>query len=160
MPLSLLGASRALINPEPVGLAASINVSKQELRDQVNDIELLSERLEAQRKELDEERASVEKRIEDLKEQERASTQALTGGSMSDEQTRLLKMYGGMPPDDAASLLDKMPDETVATILLQMRDRQAAQIMGALDKDKAAEIGKLLWSGGEAAPESQLAAAP
>jgi flagellar motility protein MotE (MotC chaperone) len=162
---------RALINPEPVGLASSINVSKQELRGQANDIEVLSERLEAQRKELDEERASIEERLEDLKKQGRTAAEKraealrntkLKGLAepMSDEQARLVKMYGSMPPDDAAALLDKMPDEMVAAILLQMRNRQAAQVMGELDKDKAAEVVKLLWSVGEAAPVAELAAAP
>jgi flagellar motility protein MotE (MotC chaperone) len=69
-------------------------------------------------------------------------------------------MYASMPPDDAAALLDRMPSETVATMLLKMRDRQAAQIMGELDKGKAAEVGKLLWTGGEDSPASQPAATP
>ncbi len=156
-------AKGTLITPEPVGLAASINESKQELRDQAKGIELLNERLEAQRRELDEQRAAVERRIEDLVDEEkklaakRSEELGLEPGAMSEEQTRLIKMYGSMSPDDAAALLDRMPDETVATMLLQMRDRQAAQIMGALDKGKAVEVGKLLWTGGEESPASQPA---
>jgi flagellar motility protein MotE (MotC chaperone) len=118
---------------------------------------VLSERLEAQRKELDEERAAVEKRIEVLSDEEEKFAAGLEAGSISEEQAKLVKMYASMPPDDAAALLDRMPAETVAAMLLQMRDRQAAQIMGALDKGKAAEVGKLLWAGGEDSPASQPA---
>ena len=65
---------------------------------------------------------------------------------MGEKQARLVKMYESMPPDDAAALLDDMSDETVARMLLRMRDRQAAQIMGALDKDKASKVARLLWA--------------
>ncbi len=139
-----------LIATEPVGLAAAISASKQELREQSQDIKLLNERLKAQREELGEQTALLEDRIEDLRAEEKKLDAWRTGGlgpgAMSGKQARLVKMYGSMAPDDAAALLDDMSDETVARMLLRMRDRQAAQIMGALDKDKASKVARLLWA--------------
>ena len=57
---------------------------------------------------------------------------------------KLVKMYEGMPPEEAASILQSLPNPVVAQLLLRMRSRQATRIMGSLSADKAAEISKLL----------------
>lgn len=132
---------------EPVGLAATIQEKKQELREETKDLEQLSERLQAQRKELDKDRILLERRIRELRAGQAAvpgSERRLGRAAMSEEMLQLIKMYESMPPEDAADVLDNMPDQTVAEILLQIRSRQAAQIMGSLDKNKAVQVSRLL----------------
>jgi flagellar motility protein MotE (MotC chaperone) len=148
----------AMIPIEPLELAASIRDSKKTLREQSQEIDLRNERLAAQQKELDAQRTMLEQRIKEFRAEakglsaEKETASRLTREpkseseqtAISGEMLQLVKMYENMPPDDAAEVLEKMPDQTVAQVLLQMRGRQAAQIMGALDKDKATVVGKLL----------------
>lgn len=159
-----------MIPIEPIELAVSVREKKEKLQEQSRDIDLRNERLAAQQKELDAQRAMLEQRIEELRaepkrlaaEKEAGSQPTLEPTVISGEMLQLVKMYESMPPDDAAAVLDKMPDQTVAQVLLQLRGRQAAQIMGALDKDKAAVVGKLLAAedGVKKLPKPEPVAAP
>jgi len=127
---------------EPVGLAASIQERRQELREETDGLRRLNARIESQRKEL-------EVLIEELRAGAPAaripgSEHGPESAALSKEMALLVRMYENMPPEQAAAVLDNMPGSTVAQILLQMRGRQAAQVMGALSADKAAEVSKLL----------------
>ena len=162
----------AMIAIKPIELAVSVRERKEKLREQSRDIDLRNERLAAQQMEMDAQRAVLEQRIEELRaepkrlaaEKEAEPQPALEPEPtvISGEMLQLVKMYESMPPDDAAAVLDKMPDQTVAQVLLQMRGRQAAQIMGALDKDKATVVGKLLSAedGIKKLPKPEPVAAP
>ncbi len=131
---------------EPVGLAASIWDWRGELQEREEGLQKLSSKLESQRKELEADRADIERRLEKLKAEFQLSG-AGRAGALSEEMALLVKMYENMPPEDAAAVLDNLPDSTVAQLLLQMRGRQAAQIMGELETNKAAEVSKLLVIG-------------
>ncbi len=127
---------------EPVGLAASIQERRQELREETDGLSRLNARIESQRKEL-------EALIKELRAGASAaripgSEHGPESAALSKEMALLVRMYENMPPEQAAAVLDNMPGSTVAQILLQMRGRQAAQVMGALSADKAAEVSKLL----------------
>ena len=127
---------------EPVGLAASIQEHRQELREETDGLRRLNARIESQRKEL-------EALIKELRAGASAaripgSEHGPESAALSKEMALLVRMYENMPPEQAAAVLDNMPGSTVAQILLQMRGRQAAQVMGALSADKAAEVSKLL----------------
>lgn len=124
---------------DPVGLAAAIQEKQDELREETEDLKQLNAKIQAQRKEVEEQQALLERRIGELKAETEAERSAT-----SREMQQLVKMYEGMAPEDAAGVLDNMPDPTVARVLLQMRSRQAAQIMGSMNRDKAAEVSKLL----------------
>jgi len=131
---------------EPVGLAASIQERRQELREETDGLSRLNARIESQRKELE---VLIEQRLEELRAGASAARIPGSGhgpesAALSKEMALLVRMYENMPPEQAAAVLDNMPESTVAQILLQMRGRQAAQVMGALNADKAAEVSKLL----------------
>jgi len=143
-----------MVAVEPLELAVSVQESKEKLEEQSRDMDLKGERLAAQQKELDAQRALLEQKMEELKVEGKKQAAAREAASVPEsgaelvpitgEMLQLVKMYESMPPDDAAAVLDKMPDQTVAQVLLQLRSRNAAQIMGELDEEKAAAVSKLL----------------
>jgi flagellar motility protein MotE (MotC chaperone) len=167
-------AERPVIAVEPIELAASVKQRKETLQQQEQEISIRSERLAAQQKELDAQRAMLEQRIEEFRDDAKTTTAERAAGHkplsepepepipITEEMLQLVKMYENMAPDDAAAVLEKMPDETVAQVLLQMRGRQAAQIMGELDEVKATEVGKLLAArdGIKKLPKPEPVAAP
>lgn len=122
---------------EPTGLATSILKRNEELKKEAERLRELAARLAMQRRELEGDRTLIEKRLETLKPE---LAQSLTSKQMA----KLVKMYEGMEPEQAAAILESLPDPTVAQILLRMRERQAAPIMGSLSAGKAAGISKLL----------------
>jgi flagellar motility protein MotE (MotC chaperone) len=57
---------------------------------------------------------------------------------------RLVKMYAGMKPKDAAKIVDKMNLEVAQEIFLRMREASASQILAFVDSEKAAKISERL----------------
>jgi flagellar motility protein MotE (MotC chaperone) len=140
---------------EPIGLAASIQEKQRRLRDEKDDMTDMTQRLEIARKELEEQRAMLERRIETLKAEAEAEAEKTAPEPpaseeprvASEEMLKLIKMYENMPPEDAAEVLENLDDPMVAQMLLQMRNRQAARIMESMDRIKAAEVSRLLSEG-------------
>jgi len=57
---------------------------------------------------------------------------------------RLARMYEGMRPREAASVLEKLERSLAVRVLSEVRDRQAAKILGAMSPATAAELTQLL----------------
>ncbi|MCP4673017.1 MAG: hypothetical protein GY857_17130, partial [Desulfobacula sp.] len=57
---------------------------------------------------------------------------------------RLVKMYAGMKPKNAALIVDKMNLEVAQEIFLRMREASAADILSFVDSAKAAKISERL----------------
>ncbi|SDT85895.1 MotE family protein [Desulfobacula phenolica] len=57
---------------------------------------------------------------------------------------RLVKMYAGMKPKNAAQIVDKMNLEVAQEIFLRMREASASQILTFVDSEKAAKISERL----------------
>jgi len=57
---------------------------------------------------------------------------------------RLVKMYAGMKPKNAAQIVDKMNLEVAQEIFLRMREASASQILSFVDSEKAAKISERL----------------
>jgi len=57
---------------------------------------------------------------------------------------RLVKMYAGMKPKNAALIVDKMNLEVAQEIFLRMREASASQILSFVDSEKAAKISERL----------------
>ena len=55
-------------------------------------------------------------------------------------QVRLAKIYGGMPPEEAAARLQKMDDDLAVVLLRNMKDKATGAILGQLSVEKAAQI--------------------
>jgi flagellar motility protein MotE (MotC chaperone) len=57
-----------------------------------------------------------------------------------DEIRRLTRLYEGMRPKEAATVLAQLDPELLTTILVTMRERQAAKILALLPAQKAADV--------------------
>lgn len=57
---------------------------------------------------------------------------------------RLVKMYAGMKPKNAASIVDQMNLEVAQEIFLRMREASASEILSYVDSGKAAKISERL----------------
>lgn len=57
---------------------------------------------------------------------------------------RLVKMYAGMKPKDAAAIVNQMSMETAQEIFNRMREASASQILSFVDSEKAAKISERL----------------
>lgn len=56
---------------------------------------------------------------------------------------RLARMYEGMRPKEAASIMEKLERPFAVQVLSEIRDRQAAKILGAMNPATAAELARL-----------------
>jgi hypothetical protein len=66
---------------------------------------------------------------------------------------RLARLYEGMRPKEAATVLEKLDRSLAAGVLSEIKDRQAAKILGAMSPAVAAELTRFL--GQTAAGETQ-----
>jgi len=57
---------------------------------------------------------------------------------------RLARVYEGMRPKEAASIMEKLERPFAVQILSEIKDRQAAKILGAMNPATAAELARLL----------------
>lgn len=119
-------------------LDASIMEKERKLAEESERLQRLAARLEMQREEFRAERAVIEEKLKKLEAEPESSPE--------EELANLAKLYEGMPPDEAATILENLPNETVARIIPLMRRRPAAMIMESMDPGKAAEISSLLIS--------------
>ncbi len=55
-------------------------------------------------------------------------------------QVRLAKIYGGMPPEEAAARIQKMDNDLAVILLRHMKAKSTGAILGQLPAEKAAEI--------------------
>jgi flagellar motility protein MotE (MotC chaperone) len=62
--------------------------------------------------------------------------------AQSENFQRLAKIYELMPPEEAATRIEKLDDETAITLILAIKPRQAAKILANVNPEKAAIISK------------------
>ncbi len=60
------------------------------------------------------------------------------------KMNRLVKMYAGMKPKDAAQIVDEMTLDVAQEIFFRMRETSASQILSFVDSQKAAKISERL----------------
>jgi flagellar motility protein MotE (MotC chaperone) len=113
--------------------------------------------IEQERKELDKFKEQIEEKIEsltalknqieeDLALLERKKTQKELEKEAEYEGKigRLVKMYAGMKPKNAAQIVDKMDLEVAQEIFIRMREASASEILAFVDSEKAAKISERL----------------
>ncbi|GMA99761.1 magnesium transporter MgtE [Pelosinus sp. IPA-1] len=61
--------------------------------------------------------------------------------------SKLARLYGGMKPDEAVVILNKLDDNTVLDILSKMEDEQVSKIMALLDPSRAANLTQAMLRG-------------
>jgi hypothetical protein len=65
---------------------------------------------------------------------------------------RLARVYEGMRPKEAASVLEKLDRALAARVLSEIRERQTAKILGVMSPQAAAELTRMLGQGKEEEP--------
>jgi len=127
------------------------------LEDKKNLIEKNRKELEQEKKELERYEEQIDEKLlalEKLKKQikgdmtqleEKKSQKELEKEAAYEAKLgRLVKMYAGMKPKNAAQIVDKMKLEVSQEIFLRMREASAAQILAFVDSEKAAKISERL----------------
>jgi flagellar motility protein MotE (MotC chaperone) len=120
-----------------------IEKSQKELAREKKELERYEEQidekllaLEALKKQINADMASLEQK----KTQQELEREAAYEAKIQ----RLVKMYAGMKPKNAALIVDKMTLEVAQEIFLRMREASAAQILAFVDSGKAAKISERL----------------
>ncbi|MCP3941213.1 MAG: hypothetical protein GY710_07000 [Desulfobacteraceae bacterium] len=91
--------------------------------------------------------ANLKKQINDdmaLLEEKKTRAQLQKEAVYEAKLARLVKMYAGMKPKNAALIVDQMTLDVAQEIFLRMREASAAQILAYVDSAKAAKISERL----------------
>jgi len=102
---------------------------EQQIDEKLASLEVMKEQIQKDLALLD------EKKSEKEQEQEAA---------YETKMNRLVKMYAGMKPKDAAQIVDEMTLEVAQEIFARMRETSASQILSFVDSQKAAKISERL----------------
>lgn len=109
---------------------------KKELELLEEQIDEKLENLKTLKKQIEADIALLDKKKTQDEQEKEAAYEAKIG--------RLVKMYAGMKPKNAAQIVDKMNLEVAQEIFLRMREASAAQILAFVDSGKAAKISERL----------------
>jgi len=85
------------------------------------------------------------KKIDDVELQKQAK---LKQQEEAKRISKLARLYGGMKPDEAVAILNKMDNDTVLVILNKMEDEQVSKIMALFDAGRAATLSQNMLRGG------------
>ena len=106
--------------------------------------------LQSYEEQIDEKLAALENLKTQIKEDMALLEQTKTQQELDKEAAyeakigRLVKMYAGMKPKNAALIVDKMKLDVAQEIFLRMREASASQILAFVDSEKAAKISERL----------------
>jgi len=100
-----------------------------ELKDQLDD---KLEKLSKLKKQIETDLANLNRKKTAAEQQKQAAFEA--------KMDRLVKMYSGMKPKNAAKIVNKLDLEVAKRIFSRMRETSAAQILAYVDSEKAAKI--------------------
>lgn len=116
-------------------LMEKIRLENELLAKKAEDLDEKERRLRVFSNELDEKterlarmRSAVEQMYQELVRQE------------EEAQTKIVKIYENMEPEDAALRLESMEEAVASHVIMSMNGRKAGQILGAMSPDKAARI--------------------
>ncbi len=113
-----------------------IDQEKKELERYEEQIDEKLAALETLKKQIKEDMALLEEKKTRKEVEKEAAYEAKIG--------RLVKMYAGMKPKNAALIVDKMTLDVAQEIFSRMREASAAQILAFVDSGKAAKISERL----------------
>lgn len=120
-------------------IAEQRKLLEQEKKELQRYEEQLDEKLAAlgvMKEQIQKDLALLEEKKSQKEQQEEAAYEA--------KLNRLVKMYSGMKPKDAAQIVDEMTLEVAREIFLRMRETSASQILSFVDSQKAAKISERL----------------
>ncbi|MBU0969779.1 MAG: hypothetical protein KKC20_03990 [Proteobacteria bacterium] len=120
-----------------------IEKSQKELAQEKKELERYEEQideklaaLEILKKQINDDMAQLNEKKTEKELEKEAAYEAKLG--------RLVKMYAGMKPKEAALIVDKITLDVAQEIFLRMREASASQILAYVDSEKAAKISERL----------------
>ncbi|PMP71397.1 MAG: hypothetical protein C0186_03825 [Thermodesulfovibrio aggregans] len=129
-----------------LGLAAGTLIGQQTSNKQTTSIEedrlkILQEDIAKKTEELKKLKSEIEAKI---KQQEELKAQLEK--SQQENYQKLAKIYEAMPPEEAASRIEKLDEDTAVALLLAIKPRQAGKILANINPEKAAILSKKIVS--------------
>ncbi len=113
--------------------------------------------MEREKKELEQYAAQVDEKLESLAtlrkqiqedmallDQKKSRKEMEADRKFEAKLAKLVKMYTGMKPKNAAAIINKMDLAVAQDIFLRMRGESASKILGFVDAEKAAKISEFL----------------
>ncbi|MFA5902521.1 MAG: hypothetical protein WC836_01195 [Desulfobacula sp.] len=113
--------------------------------------------IEQEKKDLDVFKEQIDEKIENLTvlkkqiesdlaliDQKKTQKEIQKDTEYEEKIVRLVKMYAGMKPKNAAQIVDKMDLEVAQEIFMRMREASASEILAFVDSEKAAKISERL----------------
>lgn len=128
------GPSWDFNNPEADQLIAELKIEKKSVEAREKQLNELAARLETERAELNQ----VTQSVHQLQAQFDSSVLRVKDEEVANLK-KLAKVYAGMSPEIAASVLAEMDDQAVVKILLYLKDSDTAAILEALAKKGQAQ---------------------
>ncbi|MFN2357290.1 MAG: MotE family protein [Desulfotignum sp.] len=113
-----------------------LDQEKKELQRYEEQIDEKLDSLEAMKEQIQKDLALLDEKKTEQELEEEAAYEA--------KMNRLVKMYAGMKPRDAAQIVNEMTLEVAREIFLRMRETSASQILAFVDSQKAAKISERL----------------
>ncbi|MBI1911758.1 MAG: hypothetical protein HYS21_07115 [Deltaproteobacteria bacterium] len=121
------------------GLIAALNRRQKELDAKEEELRVKEERLLVIKSDIDSRIAelnSIHGRIE-------AFTKKID--EVNDERVkRIVKIYGTMAPEEAATRIEKLDEDMAVLILSSLSEKKAAKILGLVELDKSVKLSKSL----------------
>jgi flagellar motility protein MotE (MotC chaperone) len=132
-------ASGASARPDVRSLLEALERRQVELDGREREIHSKEERLALYEKDVVAKVASLEEIEKRLSARATAATQAVDAAAES-----LAKIYGGMKPEAAAPILDRLDDPTVLTIFRRMKEKQVGEILPLMTRERAIALTQAL----------------
>lgn len=125
--------------PDVRALLDSLERRQAELDAREREIASKEERLALYEKDVIAKVVSLEEIEKRLSARATAATQAVDAAAES-----LAKIYGGMKPESAAPILDRLDDPTVLTIFRRMKEKQVGEILPLMTRERAIALTQAL----------------
>jgi flagellar motility protein MotE (MotC chaperone) len=132
-------APGAIVRPDVRALLESLERRQAELDTRERELASKEERLALYEKDVTAKVASLEEIEKRLSARATAATQAVDAAAES-----LAKIYGGMKPEAAAPILDRLDDPTVLTIFRRMKEKQVGEILPLMTRERAIALTQAL----------------
>lgn len=132
-------APGVVTRPDVRALLESLERRQAELDAREREVASKEERLALYERDVIAKVASLEEIEKRLAARATAATQAVDAAAES-----LAKIYGGMKPEAAAPILDRLDDPTVLTIFRRMKEKHVAEILPLMTRDRAIALTQAL----------------
>ena len=118
---------------------AAIAMAEGKIKNERKELNKLKDQLDDKLDKLSKLKKQIETDLADLNRKKTAAEQQKQA-AFEAKMDRLVKMYSGMKPKNAAKIVDKLDLEVAKRIFSRMRETSAAQILAYVESEKAAKI--------------------